>query len=74
MILGEYDTRSNPDCDADMCADKVQVIKIDKSFAPPTFRIRKLLDDILIIKLQKPAKLTGWNETFCSLNIEINYE
>lgn len=66
MILGEYDTRNNPDCDEEFCADKIQMIKIANTFIPPTFKKGTFLDDILIIKLQAPAKLTGWNETFFS--------
>lgn len=58
VILGEYDERTDPDCDGDFCAEPIQQIKAVR-VAHPTFDRRLIANDIMLVKLEKPAKFNG---------------
>lgn len=60
MVLGEFDDRTNPDCDGDICADPIQIINVESVVVPEKYQITSQVDDILLIKLAKPAKFTGY--------------
>lgn len=60
MILGDYDDRTNPDCDGDFCAEPIQRIKATR-VAHPTFDHRLIANDIMLVKLEKPAEFNGYH-------------
>lgn len=59
VVLGEYDTKTNPDCDEDGCAKPVQNIKIAQVFMPKTWDGENYWNDIIVVKLEHPADLNG---------------
>lgn len=67
VILGDLVDNTNPDCGdpPQKCADPIQTIKVSKVI-PSKFNPKTLEDDILILKLEKPAKFNGlkdfWSE------------
>lgn len=59
VVLGEFDVRTNPDCDENICADPIQTILIEESIVPSPYNPNTHLNDIMLIKLATPAKFTG---------------
>lgn len=58
IILGEYDTTTNPDCDGDICAAPIQKIKIALIYTN-NYNSKEFWNDIAVIKLRHPANLNG---------------
>lgn len=69
VLLGDYDTEQNPDCDENddtNCADPVQNVVVESSIFHPNFDPLKSINDIGIIRLAESAKLTQNNiKTIC---------
>lgn len=70
--LGEYDEKTNPDCEKvdnsqkDLCADTYQDIIIDIAIAHPDYSQTLYTNDIGIIRLKSDAKLSQNNiNTIC---------
>lgn len=61
VILGEFDFSTDPDCDGDICAEPVQIIKVEKEIVHTAYDYRTHKNDILLIKLQRSANLNGKN-------------
>lgn len=59
VVLGEYDTETNPDCDENGCAAPRQIIKIAKIFIPYNYNAEIYSNDIVVVKLEQPAVLNG---------------
>lgn len=59
VLLGESDSRTDPDCDGDICADPVQFIGIADAFIPSPYDRKTRLNDIMLMKLATSAKLNG---------------
>ncbi|XP_046971106.1 CLIP domain-containing serine protease HP8-like isoform X2 [Vanessa cardui] len=59
VILGEYDTRKDPDCERNegeqFCAPSVRNVRIDSVIAHPGYTPKTLRDDIGLIRLAEPA-------------------
>ncbi|XP_055322026.1 CLIP domain-containing serine protease HP8-like [Sitodiplosis mosellana] len=65
-VLGEYNTKTDPDCDtAGNCAAPVQRIKPAHIFTHKLFQLDQLWNDISVIKLEHPVKLNGWVIPIC---------
>lgn len=64
MILGEYDLRSNPDCDYD-CAEPVQEINVERFIAHPSYDESQSHNDIALIRLTQPARFTYFVKPIC---------
>lgn len=58
MILGELVEGIDPDCEHGFCADPIQKIKVAKVVFP-AHNSDTLENDIMVIKLEKPANLNG---------------
>lgn len=63
--LGEHDERTDVDCVNDVCADPVQDIEPWKIYYHTDYKKSDIANDIAIIVLQEPAKLSskelyGW--------------
>ncbi|CAH2257130.1 jg11961 [Pararge aegeria aegeria] len=59
VILGEYDVRSDPDCERMegqlFCAPKIRTVPIDTLIPHPDYSPQNLGDDIGLIRLAEPA-------------------
>ncbi|XP_050353857.1 CLIP domain-containing serine protease HP8-like isoform X2 [Nymphalis io] len=59
VILGEYDTRKDPDCERNegqqFCAPNVRNVGINNVIAHPGYTPKTLRDDIALIRLAEPA-------------------
>ncbi|KAJ0173667.1 hypothetical protein K1T71_010816 [Dendrolimus kikuchii] len=56
VILGEYDVRTNPDCDdTSQCAPPIRNVTIDYVIAHPGYTPENRSDDIALIRLSEPA-------------------
>ncbi|XP_041969718.1 CLIP domain-containing serine protease 2-like isoform X2 [Aricia agestis] len=59
VVIGEYDTRSDPDCERNegelVCAPNVQNVAIDRIIAHSGYTPQSLVDDIALIRLARPA-------------------
>lgn len=59
-MLGEWDTRHDPDCSEDYCADTIKTIPIERYFFPREYvEGNYKRHDILLIKLLWPVVFTG---------------
>ncbi|GBP04051.1 CLIP domain-containing serine protease 2 [Eumeta japonica] len=63
--LGEYDTRHDPDCQADQCAPPVQDRGLAKIIPHESFNEPSFHNDIAILKLDRPVELNGFVNTIC---------
>lgn len=63
VVLGEYDTKTNPDCDDGIfkknCAAPIQRIKIAHINVPKSYVPKDYRNDISLLKLKRPAHLNG---------------
>lgn len=59
VILGEHDTRTNPDCDGDICADPIQIIRVAHIEKPSEYNTENFWHDVIVIRLEHPAQLNG---------------
>lgn len=57
--LGEHDTRTNPDCQLDVCAPPVQDLMVKQIRSHPQFNKPPFHNDIAIIELSAPVILNG---------------
>lgn len=68
-MLGDYDTRTDPDCDPDdesFCTDPVQSILVESSVHHSEYDPQQAINDIGIIRLSEPAKISQKNiRTIC---------
>lgn len=62
--MGEYDLRSNPDCDYE-CADPIQEILVDKFTAHPAYEEAQSHNDIALVRLAQPARYTYFAKPIC---------
>ncbi|OWR50265.1 seminal fluid protein CSSFP032 [Danaus plexippus plexippus] len=62
VILGEYDIRSDPDCERVegevFCAPRVRNVSIDETIPHPGYSPTRLRDDIALIRLSEPVDFT----------------
>ncbi|XP_031619837.1 CLIP domain-containing serine protease 2-like [Contarinia nasturtii] len=63
--LGDYDIKTDPDCEEDICAEPKQVIKIAKVIMPDTYSMETMKDDISVLILESQAILNGWVNAIC---------
>lgn len=67
--MGEYDERTNPDCDLDdpdFCADKIQDILVKAAITHPHYNLKAFVNDIGLIRLSEAAKINQNNiRTIC---------
>lgn len=63
--LGEHDIRTDPDCELDVCAPKVQDRKIKKISIHTYFNKPVFHNDIAIIELEKPITLNEYVAPIC---------
>lgn len=64
--MGEWDLNTNPDCDVDACADPVQDIGVEQIISHPNYNPSESEEnDIAIIRLKKPAKLSYFVKPIC---------
>lgn len=66
VVLGEFDTRTDPDCDGAICADPFQFIGVTNVYVPSPYDRQTKINDVMLMKLATPAKLNGWH--FLSLS------
>nr|XP_026494275.1 CLIP domain-containing serine protease 2-like isoform X1 [Vanessa tameamea] len=63
VILGEYDTRKDPDCERNegeqFCAPNVRNVRIDSVLPHPGYTPKTLRDDIGLIRLAEPADFSS---------------
>lgn len=60
VVLGEWDKTQDPDCNEDFCADPRKIIEIEKYFYPLDYKTGSSKQhDILLLKLARPAIITG---------------
>lgn len=59
VLLGEHDTKTNPDCEDDFCADSAQYIKAASYSIPDDYDELNYAHDILLIKLAHRAQFNG---------------
>lgn len=64
MVLGEYDTTTDPDCNDEDCAEPIQEILIEKFIQPIKYDSKNTHNDIILIKLQHPAVFNGKKNNF----------
>ncbi|CAG4953635.1 unnamed protein product [Parnassius apollo] len=62
---GEYDTRSNPDCQLEVCAPPYQDRRIKNIFSHPNFNKPLFHNDIAVIKLDTPLQLNDYVAPIC---------
>lgn len=58
VILGELVEGIDPDCVNGFCADPIQIIKVEKVVFS-AHNSKTQANDIMVIKLKKPANLNG---------------
>ncbi|XP_064292592.1 transmembrane protease serine 9-like [Plodia interpunctella] len=63
--LGEHDVRTDPDCVLDVCAPKVQDVKVKRTIIHPQFNNPEFHNDLAIIELEKPVKLNNYVAPIC---------
>lgn len=59
VIVGDYNTSTDPDCDNDECAEPRQVIKIGNFFIHDEYDGKEFKNDILLVRLAQSAKFNG---------------
>lgn len=59
VLLGEHNTKTDPDCEDDFCADNAQYIKAASSIIPDGYETTHFAHDILLIKLAHRARFNG---------------
>lgn len=59
VTLGDYDLRTDPDCEEDVCAEPIQMIKIKKVIISTKYKTENSMNDIAVILLEKEATLNG---------------
>lgn len=77
VLLGDYDTDTNPDCDPDdpnICADPVQEVLIESSIPHPKYDPIRSFHDIGLIRLSEPAKINQNNIKTICLPLSENYK
>jgi hypothetical protein len=71
-VLGEHNTRTKIDCDSKnkTCAEKLQVIKVKKTFVHPDYDMnsRDHHHDIGLIFLRKDARFSSYVIPICILD------
>ncbi|GJQ66173.1 hypothetical protein Trydic_g4233 [Trypoxylus dichotomus] len=65
IILGEYNTDDNPDCEDDVCAEPIQHFKPKRIFVHPSYNKPQYANDVSLIRLNRKAKLNGWVSPIC---------
>lgn len=56
VVLGEYDIRTNPDCeDSTNCAPPIRKVRFSRVIAHPGYTPETLRDDIALLRLSEPA-------------------
>lgn len=65
-MLGEYDTKQDPDCEDEVCAAPVQIIKPAHVFKHKEYNNMEFWNDIIVIKLEHEAELNGKKINFIS--------
>lgn len=65
--MGEHDIRTNPDCDAHICADKYIDFQIEEVISHERYdaKVRNLAYDIALIRLAGSVKLTQFVSPVC---------
>lgn len=65
--MGEHDIRTNPDCDAQICADSYIDSKIGEVIYHEKYdtKIKNLAYDIALIRLDQPVKLSEFVSPVC---------
>lgn len=66
--LGEYDVRSDLDCDPDdpqVCADPLQIIPVAKELPHEGYNTQNLNNDIALLRLARKARLTYYVKPIC---------
>ncbi|XP_063387148.1 phenoloxidase-activating factor 3-like [Cydia fagiglandana] len=65
VVLGEYDTRTDPDCEWDegerMCAPSTRNVTVDTIIPHPGYSPQNLFDDIALLRLSEPADFSQDN-------------
>lgn len=59
MVLGEHDDQTDPDCEEDYCAEKIQTISVSEVYVHSLYDSSSQDYDISIIKLEEEAQLSG---------------
>ncbi|XP_055381423.1 uncharacterized protein LOC129612005 [Condylostylus longicornis] len=68
VILGEYNTKTNPDCteDGKYCTDVIQNIPVEEKIIHENYNIKQFANDIALLRLAEPANLNVRNvATIC---------
>ncbi|XP_041969294.1 serine protease 7-like [Aricia agestis] len=63
--IGEFDTRTNPDCQLSMCAPPVQDRKIKHIIIHPEFNKPPYHNDIAIVEMDNPVELNEYVTPLC---------
>ena len=67
-MLGEHNIDTEIDCEDNVCADPVQTFRPDKFIIHPQYNNPTFKHDIALIKLDRPAEITGTQSFFVSRN------
>lgn len=74
VAIGEFDSKTDPDCNSLFCGHKVEYLNISYIVKHPNYRADNFENNIALIRLEKSITFKGTAQPVCLLPREIYIE